>query len=258
MSSHTTTVKQSVNQQFSDVAANYRTSKGHATGNALQRMADLIGELDAPHVLDLGCGAGHATLAVAPVSANVIAYDLSEAMLAQVMLLAAERGANNVSTHQGDVEQLPFEDASFDAVITRVSAHHWPNPLAALCEARRVLRPNGKLLVQDIVAPETPAEDSFLQTFEVLRDKSHVRDHSVSQWQQMLGAAGFTSRVVEEWRWAISFEKWVTRMNTPAAKVAMIHTLFDEAPREFWETFLIQENHDFKFHAALLEAKPLQ
>lgn len=249
-----TTVKQSVNQQFSNVAANYRTSRGHSDGHDLQQFTTLIGELESPQVLDLGCGAGHATMAVAPVSTSVVAYDLSEAMLGQVMLLAAERGIQNVTTQQGDVEKLPFEDNSFDAVVTRVSAHHWPNPMAALHEACRVLRPNGKLLVQDIVAPESPGEDSFVQTFEILRDKSHVRNHSISQWLAMLSTAGFTSRVVEAWRWDIVFEKWVTRMNTPAANVAMIRTLFDEAPREYRETFLIQDNHDFKFHAVLLDA----
>ena len=251
-----TTIKQSVNQQFSDVAANYRTSKGHAAGHDLQHFTELIGQLDLPAVLDLGCGAGHATMAVAPVSASVVAYDLSDAMLAQVMLLAAERNTNNVTTRQGDVESLPFADNSFDAVVTRVSAHHWPNPLAALREARRVLRPHGKLLVQDVVAPESPGPDSFQQTFEILRDKSHVRDHSISQWIDMLRTANFQPRIVEEWGWPIVFDKWVTRMNTPAPNVAMIRTLFDEAPQEYKTIFKIDANHDFAFPAVLLEALP--
>ena len=173
------------------------------------------------------------------------------------MLLATERNIENVTTRQGDVESLPFADNSFDAVITRVSAHHWPNPLAALHEARRVLRPHGKLLVQDVVAPETPGPDSFQQTFEILRDKSHVRDHSISQWMTMLRTAGFEPHIVEEWHWPIVFDKWVTRMNTPVANVAMIRTLFDEAPQEYKTTFKIDANHDFVFPAVLLEGRPI-
>lgn len=247
-------IKQSVNAQFSQVAANYKTSQVHATGHELQTMAKLIA--GSAKVLDLGCGAGHASMAVAPVCGTVTAYDLSADMLAQVDSLAAERGVSNIQTQQGDVEALPFDDAQFDAIVTRYSAHHWPNPLTALAEARRVLKPSGTLLVCDIVAPEQPAADSFLQTFEILRDMSHVRDFRVSEWQRMLTTVGFAPELVDQWRMQISFTKWTTRMATPAPKVAMIEALFDEAQSEIRATFDIAPNRDYKLFCALLQARP--
>ena len=245
-------IKQSVNAQFSNVAANYKTSTVHATGHDLQRMGDLIS--GSQRVLDLGCGAGHASLAVAATCGQVIAYDLSDAMLAQVRELCAERDINNVTTRQGDVEQLPFADNEFDAIVTRYSAHHWPQPEVALTEARRVLKPGGTLLVCDGVAPNNYAADSFLQCFEILRDPSHVREHTVAQWQMMLRNAGFTPTVEDEWQMQITFEKWVTRMATPEHNVEMIRRLFVGSSAEIQLTFDIQPNQDFKLLCALLSA----
>ena len=58
-------------------------------------------------------------------SREVVAYDLSAEMLDVVAEAAEERGLRNIKTQQGVVESLPFEDASFDLVVSRYSAHHW-------------------------------------------------------------------------------------------------------------------------------------
>ncbi len=246
-------IKQSVNAQFTNVAANYKTSVVHATGHEFQVMADIV--KGSSNVLDLGCGAGHTAAAVAPVCEHVTAYDLSDAMLAQVNSLCEDRGLTNVTTQQGDVEQLPFDDASFDAIVTRYSAHHWPNPLTALREAHRVLKPSGTFLICDIVAPESPTADTFLQAFELLRDRSHVRDFRISEWDDMLTKTGFTPQLLDEWRMQIEFTRWTTRMATPQPKIAMIETLFDEAQAEVRTAFDIEPNRNFKLFCTLLQAK---
>jgi len=106
---------------------------------------------------------------------------------------AARRGLAQLHTQAGRAERLPFDDAAFDIVATRFSAHHWYDVRKGLAEARRVLKPGGKLVIVDIVAPEVPLLDTLLQTAEVLRDVSHVRDYRVSEWQAMLAEAGFQS-----------------------------------------------------------------
>jgi SAM-dependent methyltransferase len=98
-------------------------------------------------VLDAGCGAGHTALAFAPRVAEVVALDLTEAMLAQGRKLAKQRDLTNIMFQRGDVEKLAFDDASFDLVTSRYSAHHYPHPLAAVRECARVLRPGGRLLL---------------------------------------------------------------------------------------------------------------
>src|SRR5690348_11657563 len=173
-------VKAAVQQQFGNVAANYATSSVHASGEDLNRMVQYANLIGTERVLDAGCGAGHTALAFAPHVAGVVAYDLTPSMLEQVEALAFQRGTTNLTTHRGDVEELPFEDGVFDLVVSRLSAHHWPHPAQALAQFKRVLKPNGQFILSDIVAAEAPTLDTFLQAIELLRDPSHVRDQSIS------------------------------------------------------------------------------
>ena len=247
-------IKQSVHDQFGRAAAQYKTSQVHATGEDLVRIGKLVQQQEQPYALDAGCGAGHASMAIAPHSRRVVALDLTPHMLEQVEQLAAERGFSHIETRQGDVEQIPFADNSFDLVISRYSAHHWPDPLTALQECARVLKPGGRFILSDTVSPEEPAHDTFLQTFELLRDASHVRDHTLAQWQTMFERNGFRSRVVFTWRLPLDFQAWTARMATPPARVAMVQHLYENAPEEIRTAFAIQDNYDFALYGALFEA----
>ena len=180
MESTTMNLKQAVEAQFSAAAAAYATSGVHAGGPDLEAMLIAADAHGTERVLDLGCGAGHTALFFAPHVAEVHALDLSEPMLEQGRRLAAERSLSNLHWHCGEAESLPFPDAHFDLVTSRQSAHHYEDLDRALAEVARVLKPGGKFLVVDSVAPEDHAGDTFLNTFEILRDASHVRDHRVS------------------------------------------------------------------------------
>jgi SAM-dependent methyltransferase len=248
-------VKAALQQQFGNVAANYAKSTVHASGEDLNRMVQYANLTGAERVLDAGCGAGHTALAFAPHVAGVVAYDLTPSMLEQVEALAFQRGATNLTTHRGDVEMLPFEDGSFDLVVSRYSAHHWPHPARALAEFKRVLKPNGQFILSDIVAAEEPTFDTFLQAIELLRDPSHVRDHSISQWEAMFDETGFTFDVLYTWQLPLDFDAWVTRMATPPANVAMLKTLFDGAPSEVRNAMDMQPNYQFQIPGALIRGR---
>ena len=245
-------IKTSVERQFSQTAANYRRSRVHAAGEDLARMVAAANLDGSERVLDAGCGAGHTALAVAPHVAQVTAFDLSEEMLAQVEMLAGQRGVANVVTRRGDVEALPFGDGEFDRVTSRYSAHHWPHPERALAEIRRVLKPGGRFLLSDIVSFDSYVCDTYLQAIELLRDPSHVRDHTVAQWVAMFEAAGLVADVVFEWRVPLDFDDWVARMMTPAENIAMLRKLLDEVPVEVQEALAIQPGHNFSLPGALL------
>ena len=245
-------IKETVNQQFSQVAANYTTSAVHAKGEDLSKMVDYAALQGDEIVLDAGCGAGHTALAFAPHVAKVIAVDLSGAMLEECRETAAARNIHNCDFRVGDVEKLAFADHSFDLVVSRYSAHHWPHPQRALEEFARVLRPGGRLILSDVVSFDDATCDTYLQAIELLRDPSHVRDHTVNQWLAMMAAAGFRAENLFNWSLYIDFVSWVERMQTPTTNAAQIRQLFDGAPSEVRRAMKVEASHDFNFACAIL------
>ncbi|SEN60002.1 Ubiquinone/menaquinone biosynthesis C-methylase UbiE [Duganella sp. CF517] len=243
-----------VARQFGQTASAYLTSTVHAQGADLAKLRELAAGLGTPLVLDLGCGAGHASFAVAPVARSVTAFDLSSEMLAVVAGAAQARGLHNVVTEQGNVSRLPFADDAFCMVVTRFSAHHWLDVPAALREAKRVLKPDGLLVVIDITAPEAPLHDTTLQAVELLRDGSHVRDYRPSEWTAMLRAAGFQPRRGGDWTLHMVFDEWTARMRTPPERVAAIRSLFASAPEETLKHFDVQADGSFAIGSTLFTA----
>lgn len=245
-------LKESVQRQFSSAAAHYSTSPVHAAGEDLKVMVTCAALAGTEHVLDAGCGAGHTALAFAPHVAQVVAYDFTAAMLQQVNLLAAQRSIANITPQLGDVEHLPFPNNTFDVVVSRYSAHHWPHPMRALREFMRVLKAGGQLLISDVIAPQDPTQDTFLQTVELLRDPSHVRDHSLTQWWALLEEAGFAAQTVYTWDIFLEFDAWVARMATPHLNIAMIKTLFDGAPGEVRAAMQLRQDYSFTIPGGLV------
>jgi len=149
---------------------------------------------------------------------------------------------------------LPFENNSFDLVVTRYSAHHWASVPRALAECARVTVPGGRLVVIDVIAPEIPLFDTALQVIEFLRDASHVRDYRVSEWAAMQRHAGFREPTVIGWKLPLDFKSWIARIGTPPARVAALQTVFAELPREVLEYFQIGPELSFTTDSAWLEA----
>ena len=99
-------------------------------------------------ILDVGCGTGMITLPLAELGHNVTGIDLSEGMLK----IAKEKASNfnlAVEFKLGDAENLPFEDELFDVVINRHLLWTLPDPEKAISDWKRVLKPEGKLVIVD-------------------------------------------------------------------------------------------------------------
>ncbi|BFI97181.1 MAG: class I SAM-dependent methyltransferase [Rhodanobacter sp.] len=247
-------------RQFGSQAQAYLASSVHAQGRDLARLAELAARVagDAA-ALDLGCGAGHASFAIAPHVAKMVAYDLSHDMLDVVAQAAAARGLPSVRVQQGSAERLPFADGAFALVASRYSAHHWGDPAAALREAARVLAPGGTLCLIDVVGPQGPHAallDSHLQAVELLRDTSHVRDYGRAEWRAMLAETGFALQDEHDWRLDIGFADWLARMRTPPALETAIRHLLAHAPDEVLAYYQVDPaTLDFKLEAAMFVAQ---
>jgi ubiquinone/menaquinone biosynthesis C-methylase UbiE len=244
-----------VAQQFGATAQAYLESVTHATGEDLEILGREIAATPHAVVLDLGCGAGHASFAVSPHASSVTAYDLTAQMLAVVRREASARRLKNITTVQGMAEVLPFPDVRFDFVISRYSAHHWHDVPAALREVRRVLKPVGQALLIDTAGGETPLLDTHLQAVEILRDPSHIRDYSAKEWLVFFREAGFTASLRKEWPVKIEFSSWIERMRTPPERVAAIHALWSAAPDEVRSFFEVQQDGSFTLQKILIAAQ---
>lgn len=102
-------------------------------------------------VLDCGCGPGSITadLATLVAPAEVIGIDIERRQLAVARGLAADRGIDNVSFQLANVYDLPFAEASFDAVFAHTLVEHLAEPRLAFAEVRRILKPGGIFGVRD-------------------------------------------------------------------------------------------------------------
>ncbi|CAM5210536.1 putative methyltransferase YcgJ [Castellaniella defragrans] len=234
-----------VQAQFDPQAQAYLHSRVHASGPDLARAREIVQGLSGARektMLDVGCGAGHLSFTLAPWVAHVIATDPLPGMLETVKKAASDRGLGNLDARSAVAEQLPFEADYFDIVATRYSAHHWENLPGALVEMRRVLKPGGLLLIIDLQGEENPLVDTHLQAMELLRDPSHIRDRSPSEWARLLAAASFGDMAHESWPTRLDFQPWVTRMRTPARQVEVIRILQRESPIEVQSALKIEED----------------
>lgn len=144
---------------FSAAAAQWDALRGELFGQRADLLA-LPGLLDESWTVgDLGCGTGQVAAALAPFVRRVVAVDQSRAMLASARVRLREY--DNVEVRGGDLEQLPLEDRELDAALLLLVLHYIVEPPKVLAEARRALKPGGRLLVMDM----TPhARDEYRQT----------------------------------------------------------------------------------------------
>lgn len=242
-------------RQFAPRAAAYASSPTHASGPDLSDFQSLLRLAPADRMLDLGCGGGHASFHAAAYADHIVAYDLSRAMLDVVAAGAVDRGLCNIATRQGRAEELPFADGSFDLVVSRYSAHHWRDVPRSLAEAVRVLRPGGRCIIMDVFAPADPLLDSHLQTIEMVRDPSHVRNYSLAEWRRMLTDARLMPQAPQTYRLPIAFESWMERIGTPDAHRPALASLQAGAAPEVKEHFAIQPDGSFRLDTMLILAR---
>lgn len=244
-----------VKSQFSGQATAYLQSSVHAQGADLRRLSEWLADDNSAELLDVGCGAGHASFTAAPLVNSVTAYDLSEGMLTVVAQEAQKRGLHNITRAQGPAEILPFAENSFDIVISRYSAHHWHDMQAALMEIRRVLKPGGRFIMMDIASPGKAILDVWLQTIEMLRDPSHIHNYSQGQWLTMVNNRGMVVEKLVGDKLHLEFSSWVARMKTPDNIVEAIRYLQSKVSDDVRAHFAIADDGSFVSDTIMFQAR---
>ncbi|TVT82327.1 class I SAM-dependent methyltransferase [Acinetobacter colistiniresistens] len=239
-------------QQYQNKSQAYLNSTVHAQGIEFAKMQHLIQSSQLKKVLDLGCGGGHISYQIAAFADQVTAYDLTPSMVELVAEQAKQKGFDNITVQQGAAESLPFADQSFDCVMTRYSAHHWQNVAQAMAEIHRVLAPQGKVIIVDILGHSNPVMDTFFQTIETIRDPSHVRNYSLQEWMRFAEYAGFRIETVEKQHLDLEFTSWTARMQTPEYAIQTIRDLQKKASDQTQQYYRIQADGSFSSEVVYL------
>jgi ubiquinone/menaquinone biosynthesis C-methylase UbiE len=145
----------------------------------------LAGLKEGETVLDIGSGAGlDAFLAARRVGpkGKVIGVDMTGEMVESARRAALEGGYQNVEFRLGEMEHLPLDDESVDVIISNCVMNHAPDKVAAFREAWRVLRPNGRIHVADLVTKgrlppaDTPGLEVWAEWLAVAAGKREYLD----------------------------------------------------------------------------------
>lgn len=118
-----------------------------------ERLRSVLAPETGERILELGVGTGYYTLDMAEwvgSEGTVELFDLQQEFLDHVMKRAAERNLANLVPTQGDATALPYDDDSIDAVVLTAVLGEIPDPVAALGQIQRVLKPGGRLIVGEL------------------------------------------------------------------------------------------------------------
>jgi SAM-dependent methyltransferase len=154
--------------------------------------------------LEVGCGPGHLSVQMARAHGlEVTGLDLDPAMIERARVNAArdaQRGQGQASFVVGSAAALPFEDQTFDIVVSTLSVHHWDDPSAGLAEIARVLKPDGRALIWDL-RPGAPLHSNLPDLAGVIHG----------------GPMPVVSMVPWQWPWRLSFVQRIELASEPAA-----------------------------------------
>ncbi|WP_227000515.1 class I SAM-dependent methyltransferase [Protaetiibacter intestinalis] len=153
-----------VSGMFSDVARGYdRTNDLLSVGNAILWRIATVKAIDpqpGERILDVAAGTGTSSAAIARSGATVVAVDFSPGMIAE-----GRRRQPSIEFVEADAMRLPFGDEEFDAVTISFGLRNIADPIVALGEMYRVLKPGGRLVVCEFSHPTNPVMRLGYETY---------------------------------------------------------------------------------------------
>ena len=188
---------------WDDRAEAYRQSVGHASGDDLDTLVEWCEPSEDMKILDVATGGGHVARRLRERGAQVVTLDPSPGMRADVLASA---------------EELPFDDASFDVVVSRIAPHHFEDIRRALAEMARVS-------IRFVVIEDTLFSSDAHEEAEKLRDPTHVRNYSEAEWREMLEDVGLELELVDYFEKEHPLEEWLARTGCDGDEAARVREL---------------------------------
>jgi SAM-dependent methyltransferase len=208
-----------VQKQFGRTAAAYVESATHARGQDLDRIVAVANEHGGERIVDVGTGVGHTLRRLAPNFRRAVGVDATREMLEAGRGVLAAAGVTNAMLVQANATALPIASRSADVVTSRLAAHHFADAAGAFQEIARILRPGGLLVLVDNFSPDDPGLDRFINEVETLRDPSHIRNHTIAGWCELLERAGLRTTVDSDTAVTkLTTENWLERSQTPPGR----------------------------------------
>lgn len=223
----------SVKDQFDRNARHYLGTSQMADSELL----DLIVQCARPHpedrVLDVACGAGFLTCALARRVERAEGVDLSGAMLKEAGNHARSLGLSNTGFRQGDSAALPFENQSFDIVTCKLALHYFPDPDRAIGEMKRVVKPGGRIVLIDRVSSENRHHQEYHNRIELLRTPAKNRVHSTAEIVCLLANQGLTLERIVDYEQYQDVDEWLettgaSEENQIRARELLLRSLTDD------------------------------
>jgi len=180
-------------------------------------------------VLDVAAGTGHLSRALAPHVREVVALDLTPKMLAYAREETAKSNLTNISIQEGKAEELPYKSDCFDLVVSRMAIHHFEKPKIQLREMVRVCKPDHRIGIIDLIAPENKRLAKTYNRLEKLRDPSHTFALSKTQMENTLSDVGMVIEKFETRDVEVNFQRWVQMTGT---KLEAVETLKEVLMKE--------------------------
>jgi len=200
-----------VQEEFTRQGESFRDSPALAAAEITSRIALALGD-GHERVLDIACGPGILLPTLSSCADAVVGIDLT---LASLQLAREAETAGSTFLVRGLSENLPFRSGCFDATVLRLALHHFLEPAAALASARSVLRPGGRLVVLDLLAPDKTEARALRDALERFRDPSHTSLVSRAEMRSHIEQAGFAAPVETFWSQRREFSEWARIIHEP-------------------------------------------
>lgn len=223
--------------QYGAVAAHYAVSASHAGGDDLAWLSARAAALAPGLALDVACGGGFSTRALAAAGHRVVATDLTY----ESVVAARAATAAPVAWAQGAAERLPVRTASVGLAACRIAPHHFADIAAFVDEVARVLAPGGTFLLVDTTVPLDEDLARWLDDVERRRDPSHERSWPPSRWRAVVSGAGLRVEETQLFRKRHEIEPWLARAGCTGADADAVRALFASAPQAAREAYLIDD-----------------